>query len=269
VRQTDSCTSIGILQRTFARLYWIGASHRQPASKIGLFPEAGCRVLKPRCAWIGLDELPRREKGKSSALSQGREPEDKPWYKSEKPGHGHFCWGLPGSVTISYNDGLIGWRDSDSVSQSGFVMRSLSMNESPDLQQVDLKALIGHTTAVQAEARGRLPIVRETQCRVRCGCAFAQGSRTKVRLPPEYRAGGILSPPASSADLASPFECAFAQGSRTKVRLLPEYRAGGIRTRDLLNPIQALYQAEPRPVSDLVEFNGTIAKAMAILRSRL
>jgi hypothetical protein len=26
-------------------------------------------------------------------------------------------------------------------------------------------------------------------------------------------------------------------------------RAGGIRTHDLLNPIQALYQAEPRPVS--------------------
>ena len=26
-------------------------------------------------------------------------------------------------------------------------------------------------------------------------------------------------------------------------------RAGGIRTRGLLNPIQALYQAEPRPVS--------------------
>jgi hypothetical protein len=27
-------------------------------------------------------------------------------------------------------------------------------------------------------------------------------------------------------------------------------RAGGIRTRDLLNPIQALYQAEPRPVME-------------------
>ena len=42
-------------------------------------------------------------------------------------------------------------------------------------------------------------------------------------------------------------------------------RAGGIRTHDLLNPIQALYQAEPRPVSDLLEFNGTIANAIAIL----
>ena len=27
-------------------------------------------------------------------------------------------------------------------------------------------------------------------------------------------------------------------------------RAGEIRTRDLLNPIQALYQAEPRPVTE-------------------
>jgi hypothetical protein len=44
-----------------------------------------------------------------------------------------------------------------------------------------------------------------------------------------------------------------------------EHRAGGIRTRDLLNPIQALYQAEPRPVSDAIESNGTVAKAMAIL----
>ena len=30
----------------------------------------------------------------------------------------------------------------------------------------------------------------------------------------------------------------------------PENRAGEIRTRDLLNPIQALYQAEPRPVTE-------------------
>jgi hypothetical protein len=43
-------------------------------------------------------------------------------------------------------------------------------------------------------------------------------------------------------------------------------RAGGIRTRDLLNPIQALYQAEPRPVFSFLELNGTRAKAIAFLR---
>ena len=34
-------------------------------------------------------------------------------------------------------------------------------------------------------------------------------------------------------------------------------RAGGIRTHDLLNPIQALYQAEPRPVfqASRIEWN--------------
>jgi hypothetical protein len=57
------------------------------------------------------------------------------------------------------------------------------MNESPDLQQVDLKALIGHTTAVQAEAtRGRLPIVRETQCRVHCGVGGSTPSRNVFAL---------------------------------------------------------------------------------------
>ena len=43
-------------------------------------------------------------------------------------------------------------------------------------------------------------------------------------------------------------------------------RAGGIRTRDLLNPIQALYQAEPRPVFSLLELNGTPANAIAFFR---
>src|SRR6476646_4564809 len=43
-------------------------------------------------------------------------------------------------------------------------------------------------------------------------------------------------------------------------------RAGGIRTHDLLNPIQALYQAEPRPVFSFLELNGTLVKAIAFLR---
>jgi hypothetical protein len=38
----------------------------------------------------------------------------------------------------------------------------------------------------------------------------------------------------------------FARGSRTEVRTSPP-RAGEIRTRDLLVPNEALYQAEPRP----------------------
>jgi hypothetical protein len=56
-------------------------------------------------------------------------------------------------------------------------------------------------------------------------------------------------------------------------QLLPEsrtndsrIRAGGIRTHDLLNPIQALYQAEPRPVFSLLELNGTPANAIAFFR---
>ena len=44
-------------------------------------------------------------------------------------------------------------------------------------------------------------------------------------------------------------------------------RAGGIRTHDLLNPIQALYQAEPRPVFRLLELNGTLANAIAFFRT--
>jgi hypothetical protein len=61
---------------------------------------------------------------------------------------------------------------------------------------------------------------------------------------------------------------AIARDSRIRRGAIPfpqGNRAGGIRTRDLLNPIQALYQAEPRPVSDAIESNGTVAKAMAIL----
>lgn len=83
VRQTDSCTSIGILQRTFARLYWIGASHRQPASKIGLFPEAGCRVFKPRRRVVRLGRAAEAGERDVERFKPRTEPEDKPWYKSE------------------------------------------------------------------------------------------------------------------------------------------------------------------------------------------
>ena len=55
--------------------------------------------------------------------------------------------------------------------------------------------------------------------------------------------------------MAVPITGRFAPGSRTEVRTSPKLplrtlaggRAGEIRTRDLLVPNEALYQAEPRP----------------------
>jgi hypothetical protein len=70
------------------------------------------------------------------------------------------------------------------------------------------------------------------------GCAFA--TRTEL--------GGELSQEAVSLNAKLLLEKSSARcGSYPRSARCERGRAGGIRTHDLLNPIQAFYQAELRP----------------------